>query len=72
MLGELLCGRREDMPDIVKERSSRLPKGLDIGMVRVSMLTHGCHATSLIVVLHDSFLARRQMPLIVHGLAHSL
>ena len=76
MLGELLCGQRDDMPDVVKERSSRLPKGLDIGMVRVSMLSQGIRATfastSLIDALHDFFLARQQMPLIIPGLTHSL
>jgi hypothetical protein len=27
------------MPDVIKESSSRLPKGLEIGMVRVSTLS---------------------------------
>ena len=36
VLGELLCGRAEDMPDVIKRESSRLPTGLNIGMVQVS------------------------------------
>ena len=36
VLGELLCGRAEDMPDVIKRESSRLPTGLSIGMVQVS------------------------------------
>ncbi len=36
VLGELLCGRAEDMPDVIKRESSRLPNGLSIGMVQVS------------------------------------
>ena len=36
MLGDLLCGRVEDMPDVIKDESSRLPTGLGPGMVQVS------------------------------------
>ena len=36
VLGELLCGRAEDMPDVIKRESSRLPTGLSVGMVQVS------------------------------------
>ena len=35
VLGELLCGRAEDMPDVIKRDSSRLPTGLKVGMVQV-------------------------------------
>ena len=37
MLGDLLCGRVEDMPDVIKDESSRLPTGLGPGMVQVSV-----------------------------------
>ena len=37
MLGDLLCGRVEDMPDVIKDDSSRLPTGLGPGMVQVSV-----------------------------------
>ena len=36
IMGELLCGRAEDMPDVIKRESSRLPTGLSVGMVQVS------------------------------------
>ena len=39
MLGELLCGHAKDMPDVIRQDSSRLPTGYKKGMVQVSALS---------------------------------